>query len=55
MGRKNKVKREGTNHKRLVNTENKLRVAGRAVGGGGADGGGAPRRAPVGMSTGCFA
>ena len=34
-GRKNKIKTQReANHKRFLNTENKLRVSGRVVGGG---------------------
>ena len=42
-GKKKLQRGKEANHKRLLNTENKLR----------ADGGWALRRAPVGMSTGC--
>ena len=53
MGKEKKKKKRGRepNHKRLLKTENKLRVVG---GGEREEGGGwALRRAPVGMSTGC--
>ena len=49
-GRKKKLGREA-NHKRLLKTENKLRVDGVWEGGGSRLW--ALRRAPVGMSTGC--
>ena len=43
------------NHKRLLNTEKKLRVAGRGLGGkDGLNGQGALRRTLVGVSTGCY-
>ena len=47
-----KTEREA-NHKRLLNTENKLKVAGGEVGGGWAKWVRALRRVLVGMSTGC--
>ena len=54
-GRKNKIKTgRGTNHKRLLNTENKLRVAGGVLGRGRLNGQGALRKTPSGMSTGCY-
>ena len=50
---KNSYKQRGreANHKRLLNTENKLRVDGEWE--GGESGWWVLRRAPVGMSTGC--
>ena len=49
-----KEKIREVNHKTLLNTENKLRVAGGDTGGGDwLKGGWALRRTLVGMSTGC--
>ena len=51
-GKKKLQRGNEANHKRLLKTENKLRVDGGW--GRGESGGWALRRAPVGMSTGCY-
>lgn len=53
-GWKNKIKKErGTNRKKFLNTETKLRVKGVGVGDR-LNGGWTLRRALVGRSTGCY-
>ena len=54
-GKQNNIKtRRGTKHKRPLNSENKVRVAGGVVGGGGLNGHGALRKTLAVMSSGCY-